>query len=129
MEFFGTLKFDNRFDKVWIIKITNKDKDGKWNGEFLKRQDLHFNERKNGTKVKDDKYIYKFNIEKKGVYKTNNIDGIDEKFSTRYCYIDPNYEKNGDGFIISASIIEEILNKDLSLEEVLIINNKIKKGK
>jgi hypothetical protein len=126
MELYGTLDYENRFEKVWILKI--KSKDGKyWTGDFIKRKDLNYLERKNGIKTKDNKYVYSFKIESAGVYKTHNIDGIDEKYKTRYCFIDP---KKQDGVVISASLIEEILNNKLEdidkVKELIEKNKKIK---
>lgn len=122
MNLYSTLNYENRLDKVWILKVKEKDEKW-WTGDFIKRKDLNFLERKNGILNKENKYVYEFKIFEKGVYKTHNIDGIDEKFKTRYCFIDPLKQ---DGVVISASLIEEILQNDYSMEEVkdLIKNSK-----
>ena len=114
MELYGTLNYDNRNDKVWIFKVTNKD-DFKMDGEFLKRVDLNYNERKNNIKTKDNKYVYKFLISEKGIYRTHNIDGIDDKFKTRYVYIDP---KANDGVVILSTLIKDIIENKMELSDI-----------
>lgn len=123
MNLYSTLDYENRHEKVWILKITNKDEKG-WTGDFIKRKDLNFLERKNGILNKENKYVYEFKIFEKGVYKTHKIDGIDNKFATRYCFIDPISQ---DGVIVSASLIEEILQNDYSMEEVKDLIERSKK--
>ena len=99
------MKFTSDKQKPYIIKITHKDSDY-WKGVFINN--------------KTSKGIVSYDILERGVYKMHNINNIDEKYDTRYTYIDP---INDSGGIIKASIIDKILNKDLSYDEVLKINN------
>lgn len=94
---YSVTNFDNKSSKQWIKRVLGPGTEYKWNTEFIKSKDLHYNERRSHntnvyTKGKPFEYIIEFNITEKGIYQCHNISDIDSKYETNYLYFDPDLE-------------------------------------